>query len=100
MKTFNYDQEQVNKTVNCNMYTENTQVSKAILANFITKCRYQKLVHSPVPTSQDTSKYPHPPQWHNVHTKFHPNPSSGPRVESFEQTDMNSFILIRSVHFV
>jgi hypothetical protein len=27
------------------------------------------------------------PQWNNVHTKFHPNPPSGSRVESCGQTD-------------
>jgi hypothetical protein len=30
------------------------------------------------------------PQWHSVHSKFHPNPSSGSRVESWGQTDMTS----------
>jgi hypothetical protein len=32
------------------------------------------------------------PQWHNVHTNFHTNPSSGYRVESCGRTDRRTYI--------
>jgi hypothetical protein len=37
-------------------------------------------------------------QWHNVHTKFHPNPSIGSRVESYGQTDGHDQPFMRSFH--
>jgi hypothetical protein len=44
------------------------------------------------------------PQWHNVHTKFHPNPSSGSPVESRGQrdrrTDMTSPTCVHFMHIM
>jgi hypothetical protein len=40
------------------------------------------------------------PHWHNVHTKFHPNPSRGSRVESCGQTDMTSPLCAHFMHIV
>jgi hypothetical protein len=34
-----------------------------------------------------THNFARPPCWLKVHTKFHPNPSSGSQVESCRQTD-------------
>jgi hypothetical protein len=38
------------------------------------------------------------PQRHNVHTKFHPNLSSGSKVKSCRQTGMTSLICIHFMH--
>jgi hypothetical protein len=40
------------------------------------------------------------PQWHNTHIKFHPNPSSGSRVESCGQTDTASPICVHFMHIM
>jgi hypothetical protein len=37
-------------------------------------------------------------QWHDVHTKFHPNPSSGSRVESCGRTDRHDQPYMRSFY--